>query len=157
MREKTGILFTVVFLTLFTICSPFPITDASAAAGTTISAVAPLLLEPSGYTDIIFVDPALEEPALLEAGFPPGARVVRLDPARDGMLQICETAAHARGVSAIHVLSHAAPGRLYLGNATVTTENLDRYAKQLKLASRALLPGGSIMFYGCNLARGDAG
>ncbi|MFM6048589.1 MAG: DUF4347 domain-containing protein, partial [Dolichospermum sp.] len=51
----------------------------------------------------------------------------------------------------IHILSHGAPGCLYLGNSQLNLTNIHNYNQQLQQWPQ------NILLYGCNVAAGDAG
>ena len=84
--------------------------------------------------------------------------VLALDPTRDGVLQISE---HLEGVngkySAIHIVSHGDEGKVNLGNATLSADNLASYADELAGWSDALTGEADLLFYGCDLAGNEHG
>ena len=55
-------------------------------------------------------------------------------------------------ITTIHILSHGAPGCLYLGNSQLNLTNIHNYTQQLQQWQRQ-----NILLYGCNVAAGDAG
>ena len=56
------------------------------------------------------------------------------------------------GQKTVHIISHGAPGCLYLGNTQLSLDTLQQYTPQLQQwdIDRLLL-------YGCHVAAGDAG
>jgi len=105
----------------------------------------------------MFIDAAVEDSPLLESGVRPGVEIIQLNAQDDGISQISEALAHRHGVSAIHILSHGAPGRVHLGNGMFTVRELNSHVAQLGIIGQALSPDGSILVYGCNVAQGGAG
>jgi uncharacterized delta-60 repeat protein len=65
------------------------------------------------------------------------------------------------GIKTLHIISHGAPGCLFLGNTQLNLETLERYTTQLKSWFKVPLTkgdlGGSLLLYGCNVAARDAG
>ncbi|MEZ2249407.1 ELWxxDGT repeat protein, partial [Microcoleus sp.] len=68
--------------------------------------------------------------------------------------QITNALANQKDIQAIHILSHGAPGILYLGNTQLSLDTLSLYANQLQ---QWRLTASQILLYGCSVAAGDAG
>jgi Domain of unknown function (DUF4347)/Bacterial Ig-like domain len=79
------------------------------------------------------------------------APVVVLDVDRDGIQQITEAQQHYRATT-LHIVSHGAPGCLYLGDRALDLDSIADYAPALQSWSAT-----EILLYGCNVAAGDAG
>jgi ELWxxDGT repeat protein len=105
---------------------------------------------------IMFIDSAVDDLATLIDGVQPGVKVVTLDPSRDGVGQITKVLRTQPDIGAVHIVSHGAPGCLYLGNIALSLETLSRYAQELA-DWREHCGAASLLLYGCNLAAGDAG
>ena len=113
--------------------------------------------------EVIFVDAGVEDQqALLKnlqvAG--PGVvrEVVQIDAQSNGLRQMADSLRGRRGIDAIHVISHGASGRLDLGNASITSSNLEStYANDIRRIGAALDENADILFYGCDLSSGRAG
>lgn len=110
---------------------------------------------------LVILDSKVDDYACLAAGLAAGTAVAVLDESRDGVKQITSLLgqynAHNQ-LSQVHVISHGAPGCLYLGNTELSLDTLERYAAQVSgwfASSEAAVP--SLLLYGCNLAAGDAG
>lgn len=80
-----------------------------------------------------------------------------LDGTRDGVMQISEVLAHFDRVSAVHLFSHGAAGRLQLGNAQLTNETLSQYVSQLTRWQDALTSDADLLIYGCDVAATEDG
>lgn len=79
--------------------------------------------------------------------------VFLLDSNRDGVEQITALLRSAEvHPQELHLISHGAPGTVYLGNDELSLRTLARYSEQLKTWSVE-----DVYFYGCNVATGDAG
>ncbi|WP_199247154.1 tandem-95 repeat protein [[Phormidium] sp. ETS-05] len=61
------------------------------------------------------------------------------------------------GDYSVHIISHGEPGSLQLGNTTLNSHNLSRYASQLYQWRKALGESGNLILYGCSVAAGSEG
>ena len=111
----------------------------------------------SNLHEIVFIDSAVQNAQILVDGIRPGVEVVRLDAGRDGVGQMGEILADRRNVQAIHVISHGAPGRVFLGTGVLSSESVGNYDALLKKIGKSLHNEGDILFYGCNVAEGAVG
>ena len=107
---------------------------------------------------VVFIDAAVEQPNVLAQGVIPGAEVHLLSSDEDAIAQITLTLRDRTDLSAVHIISHGAPGRLLLGNGELSLNNLQDNAANLAAwfaSSQANTP--ELLLYGCNVAAGDAG
>ncbi|MEY3868976.1 MAG: hypothetical protein RLZZ338_2867 [Cyanobacteriota bacterium] len=104
------------------------------------------------FRQLFIIDSNVPDYQQIVATLPPGAEVHILDPLADGLGQISEILHKVdRGIS-LHLISHGAPGILYLGNGTLELHNLETYTSQLEQWGIT-----DLYIYGCNVAAGDAG
>src|SRR5262249_18463215 len=61
------------------------------------------------------------------------------------------------GLSAIHVVSHGAPGALELGAAALDESALSADAAAVGALRAALAPGGDLLLWGCDVGAGPQG
>ncbi len=104
--------------------------------------------------EVSFVDTAVADWESLVTGIQsarPDIDIELLDTARSGVEQIKAWASVHRGYDAIHILSHGAEGQLCFGSETVGSP------AALAVVGQALKPGGDVLLYGCNLAKGAEG
>ncbi|MGP9820162.1 DUF4347 domain-containing protein [Salinarimonas sp. NSM] len=106
---------------------------------------------------IVFVDGAVEDHETLLQDVDPGAEIVILDPARDGVEQMADALRGRTGLAEVHVVSHGWDGQVRLGTALLYEGSLDRYAAELAVIGAALGEGGDIVFWGCDVAKGEYG
>ena len=110
---------------------------------------------------IVFVDPAVEGYSQLLEGrvdrTDPTTLVVILDAERDGVREITRLLSYAHDVNAVHILSHGDVGTLQLGNTTLSSDSMDRYARQLASWNNAFSADADLFLYGCNVAQGQWG
>jgi Domain of unknown function (DUF4347) len=79
---------------------------------------------------LVAIDRQITDFELLAAGVIPGTEVVLLDRDGDGIEQIT-AALKGRKLTSLHLVSHGAPGQVWLGNAILSVETLDRDAERL--------------------------
>jgi Domain of unknown function (DUF4347) len=103
-------------------------------------------------SEIMFVDPAVEDWENLVKGVKPGIEAIILDRGRDGVKQISEVLDTRTDITSVHIVSHGSPGSLRLGNAKLNRDNLDKYGSLLQQWRRALADGADLLIYGCNVA-----
>jgi Ca2+-binding RTX toxin-like protein len=109
------------------------------------------------HQQIVFIDAQVDDCQLLIAGVLPGIEVILLDSQLDGIQQIGEVLAARASINNVHIVSHGAPGCLYIGNGQLSLQNLAHYAESVRnwFTSCSSIP--QISIYGCNVAAGDAG
>ena len=119
---------------------------------------------------IAFIDSAVPEAQVLANGIHPETEVIQLNARRSGVEQIAE-ALQNRSVSAIHIISHGAPGCLQLGSSKVNADSIegDRISLQKWFStpisaknSQSSNPSAEkiqpeILLYGCEVAAGETG
>ncbi|MGL5195793.1 MAG: DUF4347 domain-containing protein, partial [Chroococcales cyanobacterium] len=104
------------------------------------------------FHQLAIIDPTVEDYPMLAAGVVAGVEVIILDRHRDGVEQISEILSNRSNLEALHIVSHGSPGTLYLGSTQLSLETLNRYGTHLQQWD-----ADNILFYGCNVAAGDAG
>ncbi|MAE63926.1 MAG: hypothetical protein CMJ18_06600, partial [Phycisphaeraceae bacterium] len=108
--------------------------------------------------EVVFVDPDVPDFELLLADIrqnrDPERRidVVVLDGEGDGVRQISRHLGEYRDLDAVHLIAHGTSGQVNLGIASLSLENLDRYAGELAGWDRSLRSGADLLIYGCDLA-----
>ena len=103
-------------------------------------------------TTIVFIDASLSDYQTLQAGIIEGVKTVIISPEQDGIEQISQILQQHPHITTIHILSHGAPGCLYLGNSQLNLTNIHNYTQHLQQWQPQ-----NILLYGCNVAAGDAG
>ena len=103
-------------------------------------------------TTIVVIDASLSDYQTLQAGIIEGVKSVILSPNQNGIEEITDFLQQHPHITTIHILSHGAPGCLYLGNSQLNLTNIHNYTQQLQQWQRQ-----NILLYGCNVAAGDAG
>ena len=80
-----------------------------------------------------------------------------LDGESDGLAQMAARLQRRSGVDAIHVISHGSQEALYLGSTVLDSGNLASYGVQFASIGGSLTDTGYILWYSCNMAKGDIG
>jgi Ca2+-binding RTX toxin-like protein len=106
--------------------------------------------------EVLVIDPAVAgwEAIAAAAGH---ARVVVLDGAQDGLVQVAAALAAERDLAALHIVAHGSAGQIVLGSTALTTGVLAHYGTELAAIGRSLAVAGDILLYGCEVGQGDAG
>ncbi|AVH63458.1 putative Ig domain-containing protein [Nostoc sp. 'Peltigera membranacea cyanobiont' N6] len=108
-------------------------------------------------TRIVFIDPQVEDYQSLVLGVLPDTSVVVLDANQDGIKQISQVLESHQGITSLHIVSHGAPGCIYLGNTQLSYETLNYYAADLMGWANALSEDAQLLLYGCNVAQTEPG
>jgi len=108
-------------------------------------------------TEVVVVDPAVDDAGILIAGLRPGVEVVDLALGRCGLAQIADGLAHQRGIAALHVVCHGEPGALQLAGQRIDLPALTMRLGLLADIAGALSGDACVVLYGCSVAAGPAG
>jgi hypothetical protein len=115
------------------------------------------LVAGTGSAELIFVDPRVQDYEVLTQGLKESGDIVVLDVNQDGVRQIADSLAEREEVSAVHILSHGAAGKITLGSSMLDAGSLESYAEELRSWGKALSEEGDLLFYGCSIGQGEAG
>ena len=125
------------------------------AASAESVAIAPAASQ--GGAEIVFVDMRVAGYQAIVDAVAPGAQVVLIDGAQDGVHQMAQALQGRSDVAAIHVVSHGADGVLLVGAEALHAGNLADHAQDLATIGAALAPDGDIQLWGCDIAAGPKG
>ncbi|TAE02807.1 MAG: DUF4347 domain-containing protein, partial [Oscillatoriales cyanobacterium] len=103
-------------------------------------------------TQIVFIDPSVEDYQSLAQSTEPNTETLILDRTGDGVEQITQLLANYTNISAVHIISHGGPGSLQLGAMELNSGNLDEYGDRFEQWKKALSPNADLLIYGCNVA-----
>ncbi|MEM9008939.1 MAG: DUF4347 domain-containing protein, partial [Cyanobacteria bacterium P01_F01_bin.86] len=114
-------------------------------SSTTMNAHIPSTKHSSKAVSCLFIDPSIENYPQLLAGIQPGIQAYVLDAHQDGIQQIAQVLQNTEFRRAmpssqslanteyrIHIVAHATPGSIRLGNTHLSLDTLDRYTETLK-------------------------
>ena len=108
--------------------------------------------------EILFVDYRVSDKEMLVAELREDTKVVVLDADSPGIDQIAVALQETQDVTAIHVLSHGAPGSVLIGSQQLDLAALASSAR-VSVASieNSLALDADILFYGCEVGKGVVG
>ena len=115
------------------------------------------LYEQIPATHLVFIDPQVENYQSLVAGVLPNTSVVVLDPDQNGIEQISQVVATHWKINSLHIVSHGAPGQVYLGKSQLSYETLNHYAWQLMDWANVLSADAQLLLYGCEVGQTEQG
>ena len=107
--------------------------------------------------EMIFIDPRVENYQDLIRSHDENSEAFVLDGDQDGVQQIAEILSERREISALHIISHGEAAQVTIGTSMLDLSSLDQYVSALSAWGEALTEDGDILFYACNLARGEGG
>ena len=108
-------------------------------------------------TEIVFVDSSVRGAAELARNADDGVEVVVLKGDQDGIREITRTLSTRTNVSAVHIVSHGAPGQVTIGSSVLEMTTLNDYRADLQAWGEALTADGDILLYGCAAGQGVEG
>jgi Domain of unknown function (DUF4347) len=108
-------------------------------------------------SEILFVDPSVSDIATILGGLRPEVEAIVLDSSRPAARQIAESLRGRRGLDAVHVIAHGAPGRVRFAAGGWSAETLGDAADDLVTVGYALRPHGRLMLWSCNAGEGTRG
>ncbi|MEO1210497.1 MAG: DUF4347 domain-containing protein [Cyanobacteria bacterium J06638_20] len=105
--------------------------------------------------EIAIFDAQIDDLFTLLNGLRPGIEAFVLHPREDGLAQISAILASRKEICTLHLISHGAPGQLFMGRLPITAEDLT--IKTLNQWQQSFSSNAEILIYGCNVAAGVAG
>ncbi|MEH2053294.1 putative Ig domain-containing protein [Nostoc sp.] len=108
-------------------------------------------------TRLVFIDSQVDDYQSLVMGVLPDTSVIVLDANQDGIEQISQVLESYQGINSLHIVSHGAPGCIYLGNSQLNNQTLNHYAAQLMGWANALSEDAELLLYGCKVAQTESG
>ncbi|WP_102348305.1 DUF4347 domain-containing protein [Bacillus sp. Marseille-P3661] len=106
--------------------------------------------------EILFIDSEIQDAHIIVNNVRNRMEVVFLNE-NDGLDQVERVLSDRENLSAIHIVTHGSPGKIVLGGQEISKENIENYKKQLSNIGAALHPDGDVLFYGCDVAKGEFG
>ncbi|MCR9177792.1 MAG: DUF4214 domain-containing protein [Alphaproteobacteria bacterium] len=107
---------------------------------------------------LVAFDATVTDVARLVAGLSQDVDVLCLDPSRHPLAQIADALEGATAPPAdLHLVAHARPGALRLGDLTLDAASVPRFADDLARIGAALTPEATVTITACEVAAGDAG
>ncbi|MBI5164587.1 MAG: DUF4347 domain-containing protein, partial [Magnetospirillum sp.] len=130
---------------------------AAAAAPAPVAEPAPTPA-PTAERIVVAIDSRLDHAAELAASFAGGTEVIMVDADRDGIALLSQRLAEGTEAASVEVYSHAGPGVLMLGSATLDAASLDgTYRDAIAGWSGHLTAEADLLLWGCSLGEGGQG
>ncbi|WP_157964810.1 cadherin-like domain-containing protein, partial [Algibacillus agarilyticus] len=107
--------------------------------------------------ELIIIDEAVPQKHLFYQQLKPGVDVVELKSNKNGLEQLQNVLSQYTNLAAIHIVSHASAGVLKLGNSEITEALLKAEITTLAQLDNAMIDGGDVLLYGCDLASSKQG
>ncbi|MGE0746655.1 MAG: DUF4347 domain-containing protein [Rhodospirillales bacterium] len=107
--------------------------------------------------EVLIVDGAVHDALDLLQNLDREIEVLRIVPYGDGLGQIARHLSGRRDIGALHVLSHGAPGALFLAGETVDAAMLRAQPQALAAIAAVLSPDAAVVLYGCSVAAQSPG
>ncbi|MCF6777251.1 DUF4347 domain-containing protein, partial [Thiotrichales bacterium 19X7-9] len=111
----------------------------------------------SVYKEVIIIDSRVKDIHTLIKNISRKASVEVVNRDESGISVIADMLSKYSNLDAVHIISHGRQGELYLGNNTLNSDNLPTYQNDLSRWGESISSNGDLLFYGCNVAEGDAG
>ena len=116
-------------------------------------------LSQTNKVNLVFIDSEIEAFPHILSGIKPDAEAFIINRNEDGVKKITQVLSRYNDIESIHIVSHGAPGTLYLGSSELSLDTFNDYAGELQSwfdsVSDDVTP--ALVLYGCNVAVGDAG
>ncbi|HTQ30733.1 MAG TPA: DUF4347 domain-containing protein, partial [Opitutaceae bacterium] len=107
--------------------------------------------------ELFFIDSGVADPGAFWFAAPRSGTVVCIPAGTDPWAFMAREAEQFRGLAAIHIVSHGAPGALVLNGRRYTAADLAERSAELHRLGCALTKNGDIFLYGCEVAAGRGG
>ena len=107
--------------------------------------------------EIIFIDSSFFLDFQLENACPSGVVVNVLDHNQNGISQITSVLSFYSSLNAIHIISHGAWGKVFLGADVLDSSSLETNADSIAAWGNSLTTEGDIFLYGCSVGQGPFG
>lgn len=107
--------------------------------------------------ELLFVDPGVCDVETILGHLRPEVEAILLDPVRPAANQMAAALASERGLAAVHVIAHGAPGRVGFAVGDWSSATLEEEAEDLAAIGQALGAGRNVNLWSCQTAAGPAG
>ena len=108
-------------------------------------------------SEILFVDPSVSDLETILRNLRPEVQAIVLDGRWPATRQIAAALGGRKGLDAVHIVAHGAPGRVNFAAGEWSVGTLKEEADDFAAIGRALASDGELRLWSCNSALGDAG
>lgn len=107
--------------------------------------------------EIVFVASNVADIDTLIQAMGTAREVIVFDASGDGLRQMLQALEGRSGIDALHIVTHGSPGQVALGSLLLDQATLAARASDVEALGKALVPGGDVLFYGCDVGAGSNG
>ena len=107
--------------------------------------------------EIVFIDKGVDDYQSIVSSIDSSKSIYLIDTQENGFEKIQDVLRNQTDVDAIHIVGHANVGQVVLGNSVLNAETINSFKSNLVSIGESLTKDGDILFYGCNLAKGEQG
>ena len=108
-------------------------------------------------TEVAFIDPAVADLDVLLGGLRPEVEPILLNATEPAPRQMARALAGRRGLEAIHIIAHGAPGEVSFAAGALSADSVDEHAADLAALGARLGPNASLMLWTCETGQGERG
>jgi Domain of unknown function (DUF4347) len=108
-------------------------------------------------SEMLFVDTSVDDLATILCNLRPGVEAVVLDRATPRARQIALALHGVRGLDAVHVIAHGAPGRVNFAAGPWSIETVENEPDDFAAIGRAIAAHGDLRLWSCRTGAGVAG
>ena len=108
-------------------------------------------------TELAIIDPDLPGTETLVREMRPGIKMVYFDKSKSMISSITEALDAFAPVSALHIVSHGNAGTLFSTSGWIDAEIMQSELPEISQWKNKFTPGGDILLYGCDVAKGNTG
>lgn len=114
------------------------------------------LIRSQQVRELVIIDQAVPQKQLFFSQAQPGRDIVELN-SIEGLSGLLDILAQYQHLDAVHLVSHASPGTLQLGDEQISATELKAHPEAFAVINQAIKPSGDFLFYGCELGKEEAG
>ncbi|WP_299022588.1 Ig-like domain-containing protein, partial [uncultured Photobacterium sp.] len=107
--------------------------------------------------ELIIIDEAVPDKHLFYKNLKNNVEVKEINSQQDGLEQLKIILSNYQNLNALHLVSHADDGVIYLGNTAVSKQRLLDDGLFLSVLNVSLNDGADLLLYGCDLAKTEQG
>ncbi|SMO88302.1 DUF4347 domain-containing protein, partial [Gracilimonas mengyeensis] len=107
--------------------------------------------------ELVIVDGAVEDKHMIFKQARSGVDILEVPQGKDGMVELMKILSGYTNLDAVHLVSHAEAGAIYLGGQRIDQKELQEDVAGFAAINKAIRVGGDLMIYGCDVAQGDEG
>ena len=113
------------------------------------------IAHPATNRSLVVIDASASADGQLAGSFSDAAATLVVGSGDDVFARVGDALASLGGASAIHLVTHGAPGRFTLGDAVFAADTVDDLGPALLAWNRAMGPGADLYLWGCDIAGSD--